>query len=88
MIDGRALALDLVQSGRRMSMHEASNRGLVATVVTRSELQTAASGVAKTLGSKNHDAFAENKRWMNRSLKAALAEAREEHARHRAMVAT
>ena len=30
-------------------------------------------------------AFADNKRWINRSLKAALAEARDEHARHREM---
>ena len=88
VVGGRALAMDLVQSGRRMPMAEALNRGLVGTVVTPSELQTAATAIAKTLGTKDHEAFAENKKWMNRSLKAALAEARAEHARHRAMVAT
>jgi enoyl-CoA hydratase/carnithine racemase len=85
VIGGRALALSLVHTGRRMSVHEASHRGLVRTVVERAKLHEAATTAATLLGSKNPHAFADNKRWMNRSLKAALAEAREEHARHRAM---
>jgi enoyl-CoA hydratase/carnithine racemase len=85
VIGGRALALSLVHTGRRMSVHEASDRGLVRTVVERAKLHDAATTAATLLGSKNAHAFADNKRWMNRSLKAALAEAREEHARHRAM---
>ena len=83
IIGGRSLALDLVQSGRRMSVGEALRRGLVNSVVPRRELHAAATTVGERLGSKNHKAFVENKRWINRSLKAALAEAREEHARHR-----
>jgi enoyl-CoA hydratase/carnithine racemase len=85
VIGGRALALSLVHSGRRMPMHEASNRGLVGTVVDRATLRDAACTAATVLGSKKPHAFADNKRWMNRSLKAALAEARQEHERHRAM---
>jgi enoyl-CoA hydratase/carnithine racemase len=85
VIGGRALALSLVHSGRRMPMHEASNRGLVGTVVERTKLRDAATTAATLLGSKKPHAFADNKQWMNRSLKAALAEARQEHERHRAM---
>jgi enoyl-CoA hydratase/carnithine racemase len=87
VIGGRALALDLIQSGRRMSAREAVGRGLIASVAARSDLQTVAAAVAGTLGSKDPQAFADNKRWINRSLKAALDEAREEHARHRAAAA-
>jgi enoyl-CoA hydratase/carnithine racemase len=87
VIGGRALALDLIQTGRRMPAREALSRGLVASVVPSSELQSAAEVVAEGLGSKDPHAFAENKRWINRSLKTALTEAREEHARHRQKVA-
>lgn len=87
VIGGRALALDLIQSGRRMPAREAAGRGLIASVAARSDLQTVAAAVAGTLGSKDPQAFADNKRWINRSLKAALDEAREEHARHRATAA-
>jgi enoyl-CoA hydratase/carnithine racemase len=84
VIGGRALALDLIQSGRRMAAAEAVTRGLIGAAVPREELQARAAAVAERLASKNPQAFAENKRWINRSVKAALAEAREEHARHRA----
>ena len=87
VIGGRSLALDLMQSGRRMPAREALGRGLIGTVVSRSEVQAAATGVAEALGSKDPQAFADNKRWINRSLKAALAEARDEHARHREIAA-
>jgi enoyl-CoA hydratase/carnithine racemase len=87
VIGGRALALDLIQSGRRMPAGEAATRGLVAAVAARGELHTAANAAAERLGSKKSQPFAENKRWINRSLKTALAEAREEHARHRAKAA-
>jgi hypothetical protein len=50
----------------------------------KSELKSSASTVANLLGSKEPKAFADNKRWLNRGLKAALSEARAEHARHRA----
>ena len=88
VIGGRALALDLIQSGRRMPAREACGRGLIGTVVQRGELEAAASLVAERLGSKNEVVFAENKQWINRSLKAALDEARGEHARHRAKPST
>ena len=87
VIGGRALALDLVQSGRRMPAGEAAIRGLIAAVTPRGELHAVAKVVAERLGSKNGQAFADNKRWINRSMKAALAEARGEHARHRAKAA-
>jgi enoyl-CoA hydratase/carnithine racemase len=87
VIGGRALALDLVQSGRRMIAAEAAARGLIAAAVPRGALHAAAKSLAERLGAKEPEAFAANKHWINRSLKAALAEAREEHARHRAKVA-
>lgn len=82
-IGGRALALDLIQSGRRMPAREAQARGLVRNVVARAELEQAGAALAEELGAKKAQAFADGKRWINRKLKAALAEARAEHARHR-----
>jgi len=87
VVGGRALALDLVQSGRRMVAAEAVTRGLIGIAVSRDELQARATAVAERLAAKNPQAFAENKRWINRSIKSALAEARDEHARHRAKAA-
>ncbi|WP_448168628.1 enoyl-CoA hydratase/isomerase family protein [Burkholderia ambifaria] len=87
VIGGRALALDLIQTGRRMSAAEAQRRGLVRSVVRREELSVAASAVATGLGAKDPAVFADNKRWINRALKEALAEARGEHARHRQQAA-
>lgn len=84
VLGGRALALDLIQSGRRMPAREAQARGLVNAVAARADLEHTAAGVAELLGAKHRQAFSDNKRWINRSVKAALAEAREEHARHRA----
>ena len=84
VLGGRALAQDLIQSGRRMPAREAHTRGLINAVVARAELEKAATGIADVLGGKHRQAFADNKRWINRSLKAALAQARDEHARHRA----
>ncbi len=84
VIGGRALALDLIQSGRRMPANEASGRGLIAKVASRSELDAAGAASAQALGSKDQQTFADNKRWINRSLRAALDEAREQHTRHRA----
>ena len=85
-IGGRALALDLIQSGRRMTAYEAQSRGLVRTVTPRIELDSAGTAAAELLGAKNPQAFADIKQWINRGLKAALTEARLEHARHRAKV--
>ncbi len=70
-----------------MSAREAAGRGLVQAVVSADELQAKAGALADLLGEKPRQAFADNKRWMNRALVAALAEAREEHARHRAAAA-
>ena len=83
-IGGRALALDLIQSGRKMPAQEASTRGLVHALAVREDLLQAASKMADLLGNKNSKAFSENKRWINASLKASLGTARLEHARHRA----
>jgi enoyl-CoA hydratase/carnithine racemase len=84
VIGGRALALDMIQTGRRMTSPEAMTRGLIKMSVSQSELKSSASAVANLVGSKDPKAFADNKRWLNRGLKAALTEARAEHARHRA----
>lgn len=83
-LGGRALAADLILSGRRMPAAEAVLRGLVAQSVPRAELRQAAAELAQRLGGKPRGPLGEIKRWINRPLKAAIAEAREEHARHRA----
>jgi enoyl-CoA hydratase/carnithine racemase len=82
-IGGLALAVDLVQSGRRMPVAEALSRGLVSRVVHRTDLERAATEVAQMLARKDAGAFSANKSWLNRRMKAALAEAREEHITHR-----
>ncbi len=82
-ISGHALATDLVQTGRRMPAAEALSRGLVNCVVPKEELDAAALRVAASLAGKDPKTFAANKAWLNRPMKAALAEAREEHERHR-----
>jgi enoyl-CoA hydratase/carnithine racemase len=87
VIGGRALALDLIQNGRKMPANEALTRGLVRAVAPRPELEAAAQAAAEVLAAKDAHAFADNKHWINRGLKAALAEARAEHARHRAKAA-
>jgi enoyl-CoA hydratase/carnithine racemase len=84
---GLARARDLVQSGRRMPATEAHDIGLVRALAPRAELAVAATGLATLLGSKKASVFADNKRWINRRVKAALAEARQEHAHHRAQAA-
>lgn len=86
VLGGRALAADLIQTGRRLVAEDALNRGLIAAVVERGELEHSARKIAEELGSKNRTAFADNKRWINRGLRSALEESRQEHARHRAMV--
>jgi len=83
VIGGRALALDMIQTGRRMTAPEALTRALIKMSVSQTELKSSASAVANLLGSKEPKTFADNKRWLNRGLKAALSEARAEHARHR-----
>jgi enoyl-CoA hydratase/carnithine racemase len=87
VVGGRALSLDLIQSGRRMPATEALQRGLVRAAVPRGELEAKATTIAQALGAKDKHAFALNKRWINRTMIAALAEAREEHAKHRAEAA-
>ncbi|MFB9121829.1 enoyl-CoA hydratase/isomerase family protein [Paraburkholderia dipogonis] len=84
VLGGRALAADLVQTGRRLRALDALNRGLISAVVERNELEQSARKIAEALGTKNRAAFADNKRWINRGLRSALDEARREHARHRA----
>ncbi|MFC6689997.1 hypothetical protein ACFQD2_01590 [Pseudomonas lini] len=68
-----------------MKATEALARGLVREVALRDELHLKASALGQALGAKNPRTFAENKRWLNRSLRAALLQARDEHARHRAL---
>jgi enoyl-CoA hydratase/3-hydroxypropionyl-coenzyme A dehydratase len=82
-IGGHALATDLVQSGRRMAAAEALARGLVSCVVAREDLDPAGARIAAELAENEAKTFAANKQWLNRRMKAALAEARAEHERQR-----
>jgi enoyl-CoA hydratase/carnithine racemase len=82
-IGGLAFAVDLVQTGRRMPAAEALARGLVSCVVPRTELEVAAMRVAADLAAKDSKAFAANKEWLNRSMKAALADAKAATEAHR-----
>jgi enoyl-CoA hydratase/carnithine racemase len=82
-VAGHALATDLVQTGRRMPAAEALSRGLFTSIVPRPHLTAEATRVAATLVQKDDKAFAANKRWLNRGMKMALAEARAEQERHR-----
>jgi enoyl-CoA hydratase/3-hydroxypropionyl-coenzyme A dehydratase len=66
-----------------MPAQEALARGLVAKVVAADQLSSVAFASAAVLGSKKALTFADNKRWINRHLRAALDDARAEHARHR-----
>jgi len=86
-IAGRALARDLVQTGRRMDASEAVNRGVFNRAVPADRLRDAALDYARMLGAKPQPVFAEVKRWSNRGVRAALDEARAEHARHRTSTA-
>lgn len=82
-VGGLALATDLVQSGRRMPAAEALARGLLTSVVSRAELEQEAMRVAALFVQKDAAAFAANKRWLNRAIKFALAEARAGMDEHR-----
>jgi enoyl-CoA hydratase/carnithine racemase len=84
VIGGRTLAADLVLSGRRMPAQDAVARGVYRSVVAPGELRAAAAEIALALGAKPAGTYADIKRWVNRKLKAAIEEARLEHARHRA----
>ncbi len=83
-IAGRALARDLVQTGRRLAAVDAAACGVFTEIVPADQLRDAARARAQLLGGKPQAVFAEVKRWSNRGLQAALEEARLEHARHRA----
>ena len=82
-VGGLLVASDLVQTGRRMPAAEALAKGLLTSIVPRDQLHAEATRTAATLVQKDAAAFAANKRWLNRGLKAALAEASAEHAAHR-----
>lgn len=82
-IGGRALAKDMIQSGRRMPATEAQDRGLINAVAPANELIERALKEAKTLGDRDRAVFSNNKRWLNRKIKVAIDEARAEHALHR-----
>ena len=70
-----------------MSAAEALRRGLFGAVSPRHDIEEVAANLAERLGKKDQHAWAENKCWINRDLKAALAEARAEHAQHRSKTA-
>jgi enoyl-CoA hydratase/3-hydroxypropionyl-coenzyme A dehydratase len=70
-----ALAADLVLSGRFMSADEALRRGVVAAVVPAGELEDRAQRLALERAKHDARAYAANKRWLNRELRAGLAAA-------------
>lgn len=86
-VAGLALATDLVQTGRRMPAAEALARGLLTSAVPRAELEREALRAAAVFVQKDAGAFAANKHWLNRGLRAALVEAREGMDEHRAQQA-
>ena len=86
-VAGLALATDLVQTGRRMPAAEAFVRGLLTSVVPRAELEGEALRAAAVFVQNDAVAFAANKRWLNRALKTATAEARAGMDEHRAQAA-
>ena len=77
-IGGRALAADLVQSGRRMRAADALTRGLYAEIAKADELATRLESAAQALGSKPAQAFALNKQWMRGPLIDALRRAEDD----------
>jgi enoyl-CoA hydratase/carnithine racemase len=88
VIGGRALAVDLILSGRRLAAADALNRGIIRKVVNGEGLYAAAMEIAGGLGTKDAKAFGDIKPWINRKLRAAIDEARLEHARHRKQAST
>ncbi len=72
---GAALAADLVLSGRFIEADEAARRGLVAELTAGDELAGRAQNQALALSGNNPQAYAQNKRWLNRTLRKELAEA-------------
>jgi enoyl-CoA hydratase/carnithine racemase len=70
---GSALAADLVLSGRWMPAAEAHTRGVVREIVTAANLQAAAQQAALALGAFDAAAYAADKAYLNRTLKADLA---------------
>lgn len=72
---GGALAADLALSGRFMEASEALERGLARYVVGDEELVGRAHQLALALGQHDAQAYAHNKRWLNRALRKELAAA-------------
>lgn len=74
------LAADLVLSGRWVESDEALRLALVKEIVNDENLMERAQTVALALGKHNATAYAQNKRWLNRELRDALAAASRESA--------
>lgn len=72
---GSATARDLVLTGRRMSAAEASQRGLINIVTTAAELNAQVDSTARRLAAKNQAAYALDKQWLARGLRAEFDEA-------------
>ena len=90
---GMALARELVLTGRQISAADARQHHLVGSVVAHEELERSAQDAAKMLAAKPRAAYALNKRWLARDLraefdaanahsKAAQAELAADKARH------
>ena len=83
---GEALAIDLVQSGRRLAPAEAVQHGLIRATVPAADLVAAAQSAAEMLAAKPALPFALNKRWLATGRREAIARAAEESHRVRPLL--
>jgi enoyl-CoA hydratase/carnithine racemase len=81
-VAGGALATNLVLQGRSMTAAEAERHGLV-TCVPAGDLQARATEIAHDLARKPALAFAQNKDWLQRRRRAAIAAATRDSAAYR-----
>jgi enoyl-CoA hydratase/carnithine racemase len=72
---GSATARDLALTGRRMGAAEAQQRGLVAAIAGPDTLMEEAKAAAGRLAAKHKAAYALDKQWLARGLRAAFDEA-------------
>ncbi len=71
---GKALAMDLILTGRTIGAEEAKVAGLVARVVLQADLMTEVLDLAATIASYNDPAVRYAKEAVNRSFESSLAE--------------
>ena len=72
---GQSLAYDLVQTGRKLGVQEAQQRGLVQSVVPQLQLLSEAEQRVRSWISKNPRAIARSKAWVREPMRAELERA-------------